>query len=284
MRPETPIVRVALPEDLEVVVGLALAFRDHLAQSEPVEDRFRAAFAAVLGDPDSEVLLGFAAQGGAAGYTLARFRRAVWKPGLAVEIEDLFVRAASRRCGVGRALLTHLLARAAERGATVAVLTTNERNRAALALYERHGFTAANARWDGARQLWLERVLPPAERNASGAALVAIDHVQLAMPPGGEPAARRFYGELLGLCEVAKPAALAARGGCWFESEAVRVHLGVEPEFRPARKAHPAFRVTRLDPLVARACAAGFTAQREDDRRAYLDDPFGNRIELVEIG
>ncbi|MBX9700474.1 MAG: glyoxalase [Acetobacteraceae bacterium] len=116
--------------------------------------------------------------------------------------------------------------------------------------------------------------------------LRALHHVQLAMPPGGEAAARAFYAGLLGLAEVAKPAALAGRGGCWFESGPVRVHLGVEADFRPARKAHPAFLVTGLDGLAARLAAAGHPAQGDEPlpgwQRLFLDDPFGNRIELME--
>jgi catechol 2,3-dioxygenase-like lactoylglutathione lyase family enzyme len=116
--------------------------------------------------------------------------------------------------------------------------------------------------------------------------IVAIDHVQLAMPPGGEQSARDFYVGVLGLEEVAKPAELAARGGCWFENAAVHVHLGVEREFEPARKAHPAFRVTDLAALLARARDRGGRVndeeQRNGEHRAYLDDPFGNRIEVIE--
>jgi catechol 2,3-dioxygenase-like lactoylglutathione lyase family enzyme len=114
--------------------------------------------------------------------------------------------------------------------------------------------------------------------------IVGIDHVQLAMPPGGEADARRFYGGLLGIPEVPKPPALAARGGVWFEDGPVRVHLGVEPDFRPARKAHPGLRVDDLPALLAALRAAGYAPTpdaREPDRRVYVDDPFGNRIELV---
>jgi len=116
--------------------------------------------------------------------------------------------------------------------------------------------------------------------------IVAIDHVQLAMPPAGEERARDFYIAVLWLAEVVKPAELAARGGCWFENAAVRVHLGVEREFQPARKAHPAFRVTDLAALLARARDRGVRVYDEEQsggaHRAYLDDPFGNRIELIE--
>ncbi len=112
----------------------------------------------------------------------------------------------------------------------------------------------------------------------------AIDHVQLAIPRGGEPAARRFYGDLLGLAEVPKPEALAARGGCWFESGEVKIHLGVEDDFRPARKAHPALRCRDYPGLVARLAAAGVAVRDAGDvpgvTRCHLDDPFGNRIEL----
>ena len=114
---------------------------------------------------------------------------------------------------------------------------------------------------------------------------VAIDHVQLAIPRDGEPAARRFYGELLGFAEVPKPAAPAARGGCWFESGEVKIHLGVEDDFRPARKAHPALRCRDYAGLVARLAAAGIAVRDAVDVpgviRCHVHDPFGNRLELV---
>ena len=118
--------------------------------------------------------------------------------------------------------------------------------------------------------------------------LTRIDHVQIAMPPGGEEAARGFYRDLLGLSEEPKPAELAARGGCWFRSDAVRIHLGVEAEFRPARKAHLALRVAGFDGLVAALRESG-CAVREDGTfegaaRIYVDDPFGNRLELIANG
>ena len=115
--------------------------------------------------------------------------------------------------------------------------------------------------------------------------IVAIDHVQLAMPPGGEARARDFYWGALGLDEAPKPPELAARGGCWFENASVRVHLGVEPGFQPARKAHPAFRVRDLAALLAACRERGYVAYGEEElegaHRAYVDDPFGNRIELI---
>lgn len=117
--------------------------------------------------------------------------------------------------------------------------------------------------------------------------LVGIDHVQLAMPAGAEDEARRFYGEVLGLVEVPKPPALAARGGCWFSDDAgaVHVHLGVEPQFRPATRAHPGFVVRGLDDLRARLIVSGVDVKDDDAvpgvRRFYAADPFGNRIEFI---
>ena len=116
--------------------------------------------------------------------------------------------------------------------------------------------------------------------------IIGLDHVQLAMPPGGEDAARAFYGELLGLPEVLKPPVLAARGGCWFENEAVKLHLGVDAKFCAAQKAHPALLVSDLTALAARLAAAGHRLSPDPAHpglpRGYIDDPFGNRIELIE--
>jgi catechol 2,3-dioxygenase-like lactoylglutathione lyase family enzyme len=114
----------------------------------------------------------------------------------------------------------------------------------------------------------------------------ALHHVQLAMPQGEEEKARAFYAGLLGFSEVAKPANLAARGGCWFEQGEVRLHLGVETDFRPARKAHPALLVSDLAGLVERLSAAGCPLKNDEPLegflRTYVSDPFGNRIELMQ--
>ena len=116
--------------------------------------------------------------------------------------------------------------------------------------------------------------------------VLAIDHVQLAIPPGGEPAARQFYGEVLGFTEVPKPEVMRARGGLWFEAGPVQIHLGIEPNMRASVKAHPALRVTALDAWAARLAAAGCRWQPSDElpgvRRGHTWDPFGNRIELIE--
>ncbi len=113
----------------------------------------------------------------------------------------------------------------------------------------------------------------------------AIDHVQLAMPAGGEDVARRFYGDLLGMMELSKPVELAKRGGCWFGSGVVQIHLGVEAEFRPAKKAHPALRCSDYDGLTASLREAGIEVKDDASipgvRRCHIADPFGNRIELI---
>lgn len=114
-----------------------------------------------------------------------------------------------------------------------------------------------------------------------------VDHVQLAMPEGREGDARHFYEDVLGLMEAPKPAGLAGRGGCWFFSVlgSVHVHLGVDPNFRPAAKAHPAFVVRELEPLRRRLGAVGVDVFDDDSidgvRRFYASDPFGNRLEFV---
>jgi catechol 2,3-dioxygenase-like lactoylglutathione lyase family enzyme len=115
--------------------------------------------------------------------------------------------------------------------------------------------------------------------------ITGLDHVQLAIPSGGEAVARDFWHGLVGMTEVPKPDALAIRGGCWFSSGTAVVHLGVEEPFAPARKAHPAFLVSDLDALFDRLTAAGHRCTRTDDelpgvRRFHTVDPFGNRVEF----
>jgi len=117
--------------------------------------------------------------------------------------------------------------------------------------------------------------------------ILSIDHVQLAMPSGKEDKAREFYANILGLTEIPKPADLAKRGGAWFQSENVQLHLGVEQDFRPARKAHPAFIVDDLDMLLTNARNAGYETDASQPpldgyKRAHVFDPFGNRIELMQ--
>ncbi|WP_050613967.1 VOC family protein [Bacillus testis] len=113
-----------------------------------------------------------------------------------------------------------------------------------------------------------------------------IDHVQLAAPPGCEEEAISFYGKILGLKELPKPENLRKRGGCWFECGNQQIHIGVEKEFSPARKAHPCFVVDRISQLKADIEQAGISVKEEvpieGRTRFFVDDPFGNRIEFIQ--
>ena len=113
-----------------------------------------------------------------------------------------------------------------------------------------------------------------------------LHHVQLAMPPGQEDLARTFFGTALGMQEIAKPPVLAARGGAWFRSAGLELHLGVEDEFQPARKAHPGILVDNLDEVAGRLATTGQYVTWDSDfpgfRRCYAHDPFGNRLEFLE--
>ena len=118
-----------------------------------------------------------------------------------------------------------------------------------------------------------------------------LDHVQVAAPPGREAEARRFYGELLGLAEIEKPEPLRARGGAWFQLEGQQLHVGVEEDFTPARKAHPALAVTdaaALEVIADRLNSAGAPVRWDDRiagvRRFFTEDPWGNRLELLVPG
>ena len=116
--------------------------------------------------------------------------------------------------------------------------------------------------------------------------LAAIDHVQLAAPPGSEDLLRGYYVGVLGMTEIRKPPVLAARGGCWFQAGDVRLHLGIEKDFRPAKKAHPGLRVTGAEAFAARLQSHNAEVVWDDDlpghRRFYSEDPVGNRLEFLE--
>ncbi|MCF3135375.1 VOC family protein [Streptomyces olivochromogenes] len=116
--------------------------------------------------------------------------------------------------------------------------------------------------------------------------LAAVDHVQLAAPPGSEDLLRPFYVDALGMTEIPKPPVLAARGGCWFSAGAVQLHLGIEDGFRPSGKAHPGLRVTDIEAYAVRLAAHGVELTWDDDlpghRRFYARDPVGNRLEFLE--
>ncbi|MFJ2772112.1 VOC family protein [Streptomyces sp. NPDC087300] len=116
--------------------------------------------------------------------------------------------------------------------------------------------------------------------------LHAIDHVQLAAPPGSEAQLRAYYVDVLGMTETPKPPVLAARGGCWFEAGAVRLHLGIERDFAPARKAHPGLLVRDIeayaDRLIAHEAEVVWDENLPGHRRFYSEDPVGNRLEFLE--
>ncbi|MFD7661668.1 glyoxalase [Streptomyces sp. NPDC059788] len=117
--------------------------------------------------------------------------------------------------------------------------------------------------------------------------ITGLDHVQLAAPPGSEDALRAFYGGVLGLREIPKPASLAGRGGCWFEAgPATQLHLGIDPDFHPAEKAHPAFRVTAIHTHATRLTTHNTPITWDDNlpdhERFYTHDPVGNRLEFLE--
>ncbi|GAA3372374.1 VOC family protein [Streptomyces sannanensis] len=116
--------------------------------------------------------------------------------------------------------------------------------------------------------------------------LAAVDHVQLAAPEGSEDALRAYYVDVLGMTEIPKPPVLAARGGCWFAAGTVQLHLGIEDDFRPAKKAHPGLRVTDIEAYAARPESKGATVVRDHNlpghRRFYSEDPVGNRLEFLE--
>jgi catechol 2,3-dioxygenase-like lactoylglutathione lyase family enzyme len=117
--------------------------------------------------------------------------------------------------------------------------------------------------------------------------ITGIDHVQLAAPARCEEKARWFFGDVLGMRELPKPPELAKRGGCWFQCGQQQLHIGVEKDFAPARKAHPAFAVSDLEELKGKLTATGI-AFRDDDsnpgvKRIFVEDPWGNRLEFVEV-
>ncbi|MDA1371480.1 MAG: VOC family protein [Proteobacteria bacterium] len=116
--------------------------------------------------------------------------------------------------------------------------------------------------------------------------VIGLDHIQIAMPSGKEAEARSFYANILGLTERDKPPGLANKGGCWFEHGTLNVHLGIDPDFRPAQKAHPGFEVTDLSAITALLEQIGYSISRgselEGYDRVFTSDPFGNRIELLQ--
>lgn len=118
--------------------------------------------------------------------------------------------------------------------------------------------------------------------------IAALDHVQLAAPPGSEERLRAYYVGVLGMVEIPKPPVLATRGGCWFRAGEAVLHLGIEEGFRPAKKAHPGLRVRDIEGYAARLAAGGAPVTWDDGlpggRRFYSEDSVGNRLEFLEPG
>ena len=126
----------------------------------------------------------------------------------------------------------------------------------------------------------------PANESPELGQLIGLHHVQLAAPRGSEDALRQFYGTVLGMTEVPKPPVLAARGGAWFRSGALELHVGIEDDFRHAAKAHPGILVADIAAVARRLGEHDVAVQWDDDfpgfRRCYVIDPHGNRLELLE--
>ncbi|HTF32796.1 MAG TPA: GNAT family N-acetyltransferase [Myxococcota bacterium] len=155
------MIDLARETDLDALVQLAIAFRDYLGQSQPSTAEFHDSIAILLKDPDTDFLLARSIDGAPLGYAQVRYRYSAWIPGLGAEIEDLFVLPFARRQGIGLELAHSVSERARQRACRVIGLNTNERNEAALGLYQRLGFTAERALWNGSRQLWLEKRVEP---------------------------------------------------------------------------------------------------------------------------
>jgi GNAT superfamily N-acetyltransferase/catechol 2,3-dioxygenase-like lactoylglutathione lyase family enzyme len=184
--------------------------------------------------------------------------------------------------GIGARLLAYVVEwlRSAGLGRIWLAATSDFRARA-------HGFYRSRGwRPTGERLQNGDEILSLTPAMLRPTAVKRLDHVQLAMPVGGEARAREFYESILGIPETPKPPELAKRGGCWFERAELKIHLGVDTDFRPARRAHVALIVEDLDALAGKLRTAGFVVRDDEPlegyHRVYVDDPFGNRIELLE--
>jgi ribosomal protein S18 acetylase RimI-like enzyme len=155
-------IHIASEADLDALVRLAVAFRDYVGQSTPSAAEFRASMALLLGEASTEFFLATTPAGVAVGYVQCRYRYSAWWLALEAELEDVFVVHEARRRGVGQRLVAFAIARTTAKGCRSLGLSTNERNIAAVTLYQRLGFVADDARWQGGRYLWLQRTLDPA--------------------------------------------------------------------------------------------------------------------------
>lgn len=243
---------------------------------------------AALDDPDQEHLV-LLEEGGFAGFAVLA---GLTDPGGGIELRRLVVAAHRRGRGLGGSALRAVVGRAFSSGAHRVWLDVKEANRRAQARYAGAGFTRegllrdACAEPDGGWSSLVVMSLLSTDRPGVGAA--SPHHVLLAVPAGREAEARAFYGGVLGLTEIGKPPELVGRGGAWFRSGALELHLGVEEPFTPARKAHPGILLgdpAALDALAARLARAGTPVQPDAAfpgfRRFYADDCFGNRLEFM---
>ena len=157
--PTDVTIHVAREADLEDLVRLAVAFRNHVGQMPPSAAEFRLSMARLLPEASTEFFLARIAAGAAVGYIQCRYRYSAWWLALEAELEDVFVVQEVRRCGVGQRLVAFAIARATAKGCRSLGLSTNERNTAAVTLYQHLGFAAADTRWQGGRYLWLSQTL-----------------------------------------------------------------------------------------------------------------------------
>ncbi|MFP5253891.1 MAG: GNAT family N-acetyltransferase [Actinomycetes bacterium] len=277
------VVRAARSEDLDAVVALLRedVIRE-VDESQVPTASYRAAFEEIRADAHQDLLVGEVDGEVVATAQVTWVRHLTYVGGLMCQLESVRVRSDARGEGLGRQLVEHVVAEARARGAARVELTTNARRTRAQEFYRSLGFVASHV----GMKLYLGPTSgsDPSTRSAAGRT-PRLHHVQVACPPGGEDAARRFYGDALGIPEVEKPSVLAARGGCWFRGDGVEVHVGVEEPFIPARKAHPAFLVDDIEAVAASVAALGFVVLWDDDfpghRRFYTTDGAGNRVELL---
>jgi ribosomal protein S18 acetylase RimI-like enzyme len=155
-------IHMASEADLDALVRLAVAFRDHVGQTTPSAEEFCASMAVLLHDAGAEFFLASTPTGAAVGYVQCRYRYSAWMLALEAELEDVFVVREARRRGVGQRLVAFAIARATAKGCRSLALSTNEHNTEAVTLYQRLGFVAESARWQGGRYLWMQRTLEPA--------------------------------------------------------------------------------------------------------------------------
>jgi ribosomal protein S18 acetylase RimI-like enzyme/catechol 2,3-dioxygenase-like lactoylglutathione lyase family enzyme len=263
------------------------ALEEHQAMTvEAVEARFRDVSPGSfhLGAFEEQAMIG-----------MATFIRA---PGLKERhkghIYGVYVSPEQRRRGIGRALISAVVTMVTNDASIEQILLSVAADQtAAVRLYSSFGFRTygrePRALKTGATYVDEDQMLlfiRSESAQSESTAIRALDHVQLAIPPGGENQARHFYIDALGFEEVAKPPELAPRGGVWFRSGTVKLHLGIDEAFVPAKKAHPALRCDNYDDLRLRLAAKNLTVTPdplpfEGRPHFYISDPFGNRIEVI---